>query len=61
MKDFITIYYDNAGILISKIIAERFSLKNGYQIKSESEFWTILEANLSHNELFCEHKLQSNN
>ena len=40
----VTVWYQGGGLMIHRQIAKQFSLYNGYQIKSEAEFWRILDA-----------------
>lgn len=47
MPNAIVVYYDGSGLIISAKVAEQLKIKNGYQIKTEAEFWQIFNANAS--------------
>lgn len=56
MKNII-VYYERHSVIINKVVAERLGLKRGYNIKSEKEFWHILDQNISHMMALCNHEL----
>lgn len=45
----IVIWYKNESMNIPKEVADLMGISRGYRIKSEKEFWAILEASASHN------------
>ena len=45
MMDTLTVWYDGNAMSVYPVVAQRFGLKSGYQIKIEAEFWRILRAN----------------
>lgn len=57
----ITVYYKGSGLLLSKIVAERFNLKNGQTIYSERLFWEVLGANAEHGIMTCKAAIWAEN
>lgn len=45
----ITVYFNGNGLMVNNKVAEKLSLKNGQNIKTESHFWHILGENASFN------------
>jgi hypothetical protein len=46
--DCITVYFYGQSLLLQKDYADLKGLKQGYMIKSESEFWGILRGHAEH-------------
>lgn len=57
MDTTIVIWFQNEAVTISQTIAQKFGLKNNYQIKSEDKFWLIIEENAEHGIAACEAKI----
>lgn len=60
MDNTITVSYKGRLMIISQAVADNFGIKQGYRIKSEAEFWDILNANSSHNIAVLNTKIEEN-
>ena len=41
----IIVWYNGMSMILNKFVADGRGIKEGYQIKTEAEFWEILAAN----------------